>query len=393
MALSVCKPHELRGNEVSRIFRLSVEGFKSLREKTELDLGLLTILAGANSSGKTSFMQPVLLLKQTIESTYSARALNIEGPNVRFTGWDQVFSIGGEDRLTISVLADAFTYTRTFERDAKRRVNANKPVIDRRDNGDEYTSSIAKIIHVPGWRGRPRRAYPDATCGPFFYGHFTNLYAANLIELWQESQSEGDWLSERHTKLDQLCRYTAQLGLASKIAVQRASDAQIEILVNRYPVDCEENVLAAENMVNLADVGLGVSQILPILTALLTAETEPGQLVYIEQPELHLHPRAQIVLAKIIAEIAKKGVPVVVETHSSLFLTGIQTQIAENKIPSGDVFLHWFQRKSADGYTYPETVRFDPNGAFDASFVDFSTIELDAARQYIRAVSSNEFES
>ena len=49
-------------------------------------------------------------------------------------------------------------------------------------------------------------------------------------------------------------------------------------------------------MVSIADVGFGVSQVLPVLVALIVAK--PGQLVYLEQPELHLHPRAQVALAQ-----------------------------------------------------------------------------------------------
>jgi ABC-type cobalamin/Fe3+-siderophores transport system ATPase subunit len=391
MTVPAYRPHELRGNDVNRIVRLSIEGFKSIRNKTDLDIGLLTILAGANSSGKTSFMQPLLLLKQTIESAFSARALNLEGPNVKFTSWNQVFSIGGEDKMCIGVHTDRLAYVRTFERDANNRVVADKiPVV--RSNGDgEDVSFITEVIHVPGWRGRPRRTYPDATGGPCFYGPFTNTYAANLIELWQEARDNEDRSLGLCTKLDQLCQYTSQLGLASSVAARRESDAQIAILVDRHPVDCEKKMSNTEDMINLVDVGLGVSQTLPILTALLTAEQ--GQLIYIEQPEIHLHPRAQLALSKIVVETAKRGIPVVTETHSSLFLTGIQTQIAENKIPSSDVILHWFNRNCGDGYTNPDTIRFDPSGAFDAPSVDFSGIELDAARQYIHAVSQKEFES
>ena len=57
-------------------------------------------------------------------------------------------------------------------------------------------------------------------------------------------------------------------------------------------------------MVNIADVGFGVSQVLPVLVALIVAE--PGQLVYLEQPELHLHPRAQVALARVLADAAKQ---------------------------------------------------------------------------------------
>ena len=80
-------------------------------------------------------------------------------------------------------------------------------------------------------------------------------------------------------------------------------------------------------MVSIADVGFGVSQVLPVLVALIVAE--PGRLVYLEQPELHLHPRAQVALAQVLAAAAKRGVRVVAETHSSLLLLAVQTLVAE----------------------------------------------------------------
>ena len=85
-----------------------------------------------------------------------------------------------------------------------------------------------------------------------------------------------------------------------------------------------------EDLVSIADVGFGISQTLPVIVALLAAE--PGQLVYIEQPEIHLHPRAQMAMAKILADAANRGVRVVAETHSSLLLLGIQSLVAEGKL-------------------------------------------------------------
>ena len=61
------------------ITRISVEGFKSIVEKQSMDIAPLTILAGANSSGKSSMMQPVLLLKQTVEAAYDPGALLLAG--------------------------------------------------------------------------------------------------------------------------------------------------------------------------------------------------------------------------------------------------------------------------------------------------------------------------
>jgi len=59
--------------------KLSVEGYKSIASKQELRFDGLTILSGANSSGKSSFMQPFLVLKQTIENHYDAGSLVLYG--------------------------------------------------------------------------------------------------------------------------------------------------------------------------------------------------------------------------------------------------------------------------------------------------------------------------
>ena len=67
------------------ITRIAVEGFKSIVKRQEIEIAPLTILAGANSSGKSSIMQPLLMLKQTLEATYDPGPLKIDGPNVRFT--------------------------------------------------------------------------------------------------------------------------------------------------------------------------------------------------------------------------------------------------------------------------------------------------------------------
>ena len=72
------------------ITRIAVTGFKSLAEKTEVEIRPLTVLAGANSSGKSSLMQPLLLMKQTLEAQFDPGSLLIDGANVKFTSASQL---------------------------------------------------------------------------------------------------------------------------------------------------------------------------------------------------------------------------------------------------------------------------------------------------------------
>ena len=76
----------------NRISGITVRGFKSICSEQTLTIRPLTILAGANSSGKSSFMQPLLLLKQTLEASGDPGALLLNGDNVRFTMAEQVLS-------------------------------------------------------------------------------------------------------------------------------------------------------------------------------------------------------------------------------------------------------------------------------------------------------------
>jgi predicted ATPase len=84
---------------------------------------------------------------------------------------------------------------------------------------------------------------------------------------------------------------------------EQKDETQVELKVGRLPHGLQGG---AHDLVSIADVGFGVSQALPVLVALLAAE--PGQLVYVEQPEIHLHPSAQRALATVLSEAARRGV-------------------------------------------------------------------------------------
>ena len=83
-----------RPNRPLSLSGVQVAGFKSLaRRQAELvEFRPLTVLAGANSSGKSSLMQAILLLKQTLEAGFDPGALLLDGPNIRFSSADQMFT-------------------------------------------------------------------------------------------------------------------------------------------------------------------------------------------------------------------------------------------------------------------------------------------------------------
>ena len=176
---------------------------------------------------------------------------------------------------------------------------------------------IFNTIHLPGLRGNPERIYKLTSIGPLYPGTFEN-YAASVIHEWQQTKDK---------RLKTLGDALHTLGLTEQVGTKKIGDVGIELQVGRLG----STNIDDRDMVNIADVGFGVSQVLPVLVAVIAAE--PGCLVYLEQPELHLHPRAQIALAQVLADAAKRGVRVVAEAHSSLLLLGIQTLVAEGDLP------------------------------------------------------------
>jgi predicted ATPase len=95
---------------------------------------------------------------------------------------------------------------------------------------------------------------------------------------------------------------------------------------------------------NLKDVGVGVSQVIPVIVAALFAQ--PGHIVIVEEPESHLHPLAQSQLAELFSEVSRaRRVQFIVETHSEHLLTRLQRRVAEQKIPMKDLAMYFVERK------------------------------------------------
>jgi hypothetical protein len=243
--------------------------------------------------------------------------------------------------------------------------------------GPRWEGIIPEVIHLPGLRGNPERTYPVAAVGPTYPGTFEK-YTASVISQWIEEGSDN---------LAKLNADLRSLKLTGGIFAKRLSDVQLELHVGRLPDVPPER---PEDRVNIADVGVGVSQTLPVLVALHAAK--PGQLVYVEQPETHLHPRAQFALAQVLASAAKRDVRVVVETHSSILLLGVQTLVAEGKLEPDKVKLHWFQREK-NGRTMVQSGDLDESGAFGEWPEDFDDVTLDVQKRYLDAASKRMFAS
>ena len=438
------QPETLKAEDAG-ITSITVAGYKSLRQQQDVEIRPLTILAGANSSGKSSLMQPLLLLKQTLEATYDPGALLLNGPNVRFTAADQLLSrMSKDERMKAFSIGVGLGAPGTLTTQFKQKVNKGFEIekMEYAAKGDEITCRprmtdaelkavfasqvkewsafaarfggedkirfavsrkrcflevllgikqgesmwrlmgfqpgetldplLRRLIHVPGLRGNPERTYPVTAVGSAFPGTFEN-YTASVIAQWQTADKP---------RLENLGGDCKRLGLTWKVGARPIDDTQVELQVGRL---CRAAQGGAWDLVNIADVGFGLSQTLPVLVALRAAAD--GQLVYLEQPEIHLHPKAQSAMAAVIADAAKRGVRVVVETHSELLILGVQTLVAEGKLSPDLVKLHWFLRQN-DGATKIESADLDDAGRFGDWPEDFAEVALRAESRFLDAVEA-----
>lgn len=438
--------------------KLSVTGYKSLSKKVTIDINGLTILSGANSSGKSSFMQPFLLIKQTLDSTYSNDALILNGENVKLSDSKEVLSrVDGADKTNFTlenednsglVVGLRFDYIKNIGIKTKTAYlkKKNNTIIELKDEEviesdislDDYTdnqggptfrefekhfrsqSSDHKrylsiedvslvirfrtqrkgsqdfsfgldlnssfqticqgIIHIPGIRGGYDRTYKVATTGKskdsIFKGTFEQ-YVASIIHGWKGNK-------DGKVKLALLIDYLSRLNLTSSIDVERRNDTQLEVKVSRF----KKKQGVKNDFVNILDVGFGVSQILPVLVAIISAKK--SNIVYVEQPELHLHPNAQMILAEIIASSVNKGIKYVIETHSSIFIRGIQTLVAKGQIINSKISLNWFTQDDITGETKVNHSSLDRFGAFGDWPEDFESTYYKADSEYLDAVEQAE---
>jgi hypothetical protein len=378
-------------------------------------------------------MQPFLLMKQTLEAPIDPGPLLLHGPNVKFTEMEQLYWNGPRPKkATPSFQAGFRSETQSFsvfyrtdeasrgaeidhlefmqksglvgalrERMSERALDALASAVYHNDArgvverdrcilllhvedvhthdvrgvllpeplAEEVLSQLQSLIHLPGLRGNPERSYLSMPIGDRFAGPF-HPYTASVIAHWQDKSDErirrlGDWL--------------ARLELSSTAIAQRLDATRVELRVSRLPGRAKTT---GKDLVNIADVGIGVSQVLPLLVALLVAE--PGQIVYVEQPEIHLHPSAEVALSEILLEAAHRGVIVVAETHSQRLLRGIQTAVAGDSSLAPLVKLHWFSREK-DGATRVDSADLDEHGAFGDWPEDLADVELAIEERYLRA--------
>jgi predicted ATPase len=384
--------------------KLRIKNFKAWGDQLwepGLRLAPVTLLLGPNSAGKTSILQAPLLLKQTFESPDRSLDINTGGQATDLVdvgtaesllfdrAKDNVLGVGFSCRdgdneaeyeavfqrigstLTLAALtlrssgktygvkrqskggyrlvAPGYTPQKIAGREDARRTYRPERAIafsaeavaaigaagaEVQDLSLRLRQSIASIAYLGPLRGYPERSYLWNGVEPGDLGKngenaaHALLASTNSKKKRQEGEEGGaGWLVE------QVSHWLAKMGVADELILERQGRSRhYEILVRR-----------GDRRSNLMDVGFGVSQVLPMLV--LSYFVPQGTTIVAEQPEIHLHPRAQSGLAELMVRVAKtRRVQFLVETHSEHLFRRLQYLIAAAEVSPQDCALYYIER-------------------------------------------------
>ena len=347
--------------------QLHIENYKCFSEQT-INFGKLTVLAGANSAGKSSTVQSILLMRLAIEKSKKNEAIiPVNGEYCLALGLaeklinsssssssENNFLLSFKDNEEISYDVD-FTFNRDMPYGFEFTSNGNSN--DNLLSGDFYYLNAERI--------GPRLDYKvDNFKHAGYNGEYAVQMVADLGFKTNELKSFADDIP--HNLRDQAHAWLEYVTPGVKIGGSEVYDS----------IRTAKMEISGTTPTN---VGFGVSYVLPIIVNGLLAK--PNSVFIVENPEAHLHPSAQSRIGRFLAKIAATGVNVIVETHSEHVINGIRLSTLNNTINNADVIINFFSKNEKKEYLVTQIEINDkgelsewPRGFFDQEEQDLSEI-------------------
>ena len=373
--------------------------YKGYTEPTRIELAPLTILVGANNSGKTALAQALRLLAGGLappdQSVSEPLPLESGGIHHGLTFRDLVSGRAVHGRLSLSATFLDGGRELSFEAEIRNVESSDRPsqrqvshwrlrrdsreiVLDRTglDEESPYDVRVSDAKRSPrevAWRG----LLPQQP---------------GSLDDWVESVADG--LRTWTTGVRHLCcprrfpevplpvpeRLPLDLGPHGEGApLAIAADDELREAVSEwyrraFGVDIEVQAMVGyfelrarirDASVRLAQSGRGLSHVLPVAVAALTAANSGIGVDIIEHPEAELHPAAHAHVAELLLDnLAGRARPLIVETHSEMLLLRARRWIAEGRLPPTDVLVYWVDAEPGRG-SIVRKIRIDEQGDLD----------------------------
>ena len=330
------------------INQIRLENYKCFKSLS-LELSNLNVLAGINSMGKSSIIQILLLLRQSYSNNSLQKGLHLNGDYIQLgTGYDVMNRMSEEDSFGFAICSDEiealFKYKYAAESDFLE-LDESASLINESfiSNVNLFKNSFA---YVSAARIGPQRYYEGS-----YYDVTENnqvgirgeLFADYLAIKSDENVDNPKIMHEscKSRKLiEQVNAWVSEI--SPGISLKSGIDKKTGIVSLQYGFSNESY--------SPLNVGFGLSYVAPIVVALLKAKN--GDLVIVENPEAHLHPKGQRKMGELISRAASGGVQVIVETHSDHLLNGIRLSVKQKIIDRLQTRLNYFYREVMEDKTF-----------------------------------------
>jgi predicted ATPase len=361
------------------ITSLEVARFKCF-EGLRLRFGAMTLLTGYNGGGKSTAVQPLLLLSQVLRHSDAPKRIPLNGSTVKLGTVGDVVS-PGSSRADISFRVecpDGILDWQLSARAGERSLSVQRSRADVGDEGEAAViTSLKSLVYVSAVRAAPSEIHPIPDGDDEWRGNvgYDGRFAAYWLDRF------GDDVVSARAKGALLNPLISIRRLLNDLLGELfpGAEANVQQVFGASAIGLQFRLSETGDWKRPINVGYGLSYALPILVALLTAER--GQTLVVDSPEAHLHPAAQSRMGEILSRFAANGLQIVVETHSDHLLNGARLAVRARVLAPEDIQLHFFSGTTSNGHGVisPSVDRLGrvsewPDGFFDQIDKDVSRL-------------------
>lgn len=204
--------------------------------------------------------------------------------------------------------------------------------------------------------------------------HFLDQYKNTNIPIKELAIIEDDDITPDYRLTVQVERWLRLVSPNIKINIEPAG----EDFKLKYKFSREENTITED--ITALNTGFGITYVLPILIAVLSASKDA--IVLIENPEAHLHPKGQAVLMELISKAVACGVQIVMESHSDHIINGSLVAVNKKWINPDLLSIYYFEREEHEHIALSHQLQISetgritrpPKGFFDQIDIDLKTL-------------------
>jgi predicted ATPase len=314
-----------------------IENFKCFRKQI-IPLSSLTLLTGFNAAGKSTSIQSLLLGGQMARKGVDCKGIPLNGELVKLGTTGDVLSQYADER-EIRFEYRTETESCLVKLDASERSSTSLEIKEGSSlsTNNEVIDTLKKIVHISATRHGTLDVFPiPEDISPVF----SDVGECGQYAPWWFDQYSDEDICVKRAHEDESSLVLRRQFTAWANEIFPGSEANT-VTIERTPlVRLELRTGLQEQWKRPANIGYGLTYTFPILVAGLLAKE--GQVLIIDSPEAHLHPRGQSKIGYFLGVVAAAGVQVIIETHSDHVLNGVRLSIAKNKIPPENVAIHFY---------------------------------------------------